>query len=75
MKTDLTFVETVFLFRITNLTGHAVMNEYENNFGLFYSLNDPDEALAGNPKPITLAIYKWFRGENADLSPLYSVGK
>lgn len=75
LKTDLKFVETVFVFRITNLTGYAVMNEYENNFGLFYSLNDPDEELAGKPKPIAIALYQFFKGKDADLSPLYSLGK
>ena len=71
VRSELTFVETVFMFRVSNLTGHAVMNEYENNFGLFYSLQDPDWGIAGSPKPIVIALYKWFKGENADLTPLY----
>lgn len=73
VKNDLTFVETVFVYRISNLTGDAALNEFESNFGLFYSLNEEDITLAGEPKPIAIAFYKWLYGEYTDLTPLYDL--
>lgn len=73
VKEELEFVETVFVFRVSNLTGTARMSTFEDNFGLFYSLNDEDESKAGQPKPIAIALYKWFHGDDADLTPLYDL--
>lgn len=70
VKNDLKFVETVFVFRVTELI-EAPMSDFEDNFGLFRSLNDPDESKRGEPKPIVIALYQWFKGKEADLSPLY----
>lgn len=72
---DLKFVESIFIFRVSNLTGNAKMNSFENNFGLFYSLNDEDKNKAGQPKPIAIALYKYLNGENADLQPLYNLAE
>lgn len=67
---ELPFIETVCFFRLTNLA-EATSTAYENNFGLFYSLLDKDKSVAGQPKPTAIALYKWFYGEDADLTPLY----
>ena len=67
-KTRLKFVETLFLFRMTDCYS-APISDYEDHFGLFYS---PDDTVnMGKPKPYTETIYKWFYGENADTSGLY----
>lgn len=71
VKKELPFVETVFVFRFTNLTGAAKMSTFEDNFGLFRSLYDENADCAGEPKPIAVALYRYFKGENVDLSPLY----
>ena len=75
VKKELPFVETVFVFRFTNLTGAAKMSTFEDNFGLFRSLYDENADRAGEPKPIAVALYRYFKGENADLSPLYGFCK
>ena len=71
VKKDLPFVETVYFFRITNLE-QASISSVEDNFGLFRSKNEAT-SFAGEPKPIAVALYQWFKGKGADLTPLYSL--
>lgn len=68
VEKDMPFVETCFWFRYSNCYSRFV-SEGENNFGIFYSPDDPINR--GKPKPIAIAIYKRMHGENADISPLY----
>ena len=68
VKNRLTFVETLFLFRMTDCYT-TPLSDYEDHFGLFYAPGDP--VHKAEPKPYTLTIYKWFYGENADTSGLY----
>lgn len=75
VEKDLKFVESVFIFRVSNLTDKAGMNSFENNFGLFYSLNDTNSGKSGQPKPIAVALYKYFKGEKASLEPLYKTAE
>lgn len=70
IKTDLPFVETVMMFRLSNVAEFYDVGSMENSFGLFYSPNDVDE-WASKPKPIAIELYKYFNGQNADLSVLY----
>ena len=67
-KSRLKFVETLFLFRMTDCYTTPI-SDYEDHFGLFYAPGDPINK--GKPKPYTETIYKWFNGENADTSGLY----
>ena len=67
-KSRLKFVETLFLFRMTDCYTTPI-SDYEDHFGLFYAPGDPINK--GKPKPYTETIYKWFYGENADTSGLY----
>ena len=66
---DLDFVESVFLFRLSNLTGEDAQSEYEDNIGLFYSIQQ-GTANAGLPKPMTYALFSYLYGEDADTSAL-----
>ena len=68
VKERLTFVETLFLFRMSDCYTTPI-SDYEDHFGLFYAPGDP--VNKGKPKPYTESIYKYFRGENADVAPLY----
>ena len=68
VKNRLKFVETMFLFRMTDCYTTPI-SDYEDHFGLFYAPGDP--VNKGKPKPYTETIYKWFYGENADVSGLY----
>lgn len=70
---ELPFVETVFIYRVSNLTGDYAINTAENNFGLFYSINDSENS--GKPKPIAIALYKWINGVNADATVLYNLDR
>ncbi len=63
----LDYVETIFLFRLTNVTQHS--DNAEGHFGLFYSPNDPENP--GAPKPAAISIYQYQHGKDADLTPLY----
>jgi len=74
IKKNLPFVETVFVFRLTNIKQMYTSGSIENSFGLFYSPNDTDDK-ASVPKPIALALFKYFNGENADVSALYKYVK
>ena len=62
------YVETLFIFRITNLWNFKD-NELETNYGVMYAQADP--VNRGKPKYQALAIYRWFYGEEVDTTPLY----
>ncbi len=62
------YAEKFFLFRITNLCNFQD-NELETNYGIMYAQMDP--VNRGKPKYQAIAIYKWFYGNDADLTPLY----
>lgn len=68
IRKDLTFIETIFIFRMSNCYTNPI-SEFEDNFGLFYAPGDPENR--GKPKPYTINILKYFKGENADVSSLY----
>ena len=67
-KTKLPYVETMFLFRLSDCYTTPI-SDYEDYFGLFYAPGDP--VNKGKPKPYTETIYKFFQGQDADTSPLY----
>ncbi len=69
IEKELPFVETAFMFRITDLAS-APVSAAEDHFGMFRSLDDADSAIAGQPKPIAYALYKYFHGNDADTSVL-----
>lgn len=60
------YVETIFIFRITNLWDYKE-NALEMNYGIMYAQVDAEKH--GAPKYQAIAIYKWFYGANADVSP------
>ncbi len=62
------YAETIFIFRLTNLHAFAE-NALETNYGIMYAQKDP--VNLGKPKYQAIAIYKWFYGNDADLTPLY----
>lgn len=70
IKEQLPFVETAFVFRLSNVAEYYTDGSMENSFGLFYSPDDTEE-WASKPKPIALALFKYFNGENADTTALY----
>lgn len=70
IKTELPFVETAFMFRLSNVAEFYREESEENSFGLFYSPDD-DAEWAGKPKPIAISLFEYFNGENADKSILY----
>ena len=62
------YAETIFVFRLTNLH-NFVENALETNYGIMYAQLDP--VNLGKPKYQAIAIYQWFYGKEADLTPLY----
>ena len=65
---ELDYVESIYLFRLSNC--YAYNNtDFERNFGLMYSPDDP--VNEGAPKPAGLAVFRYFNGSEADTSPLY----
>ena len=62
------YAETIFVFRLTNLHNFEE-NALETNYGIMYAQMDPINR--GKPKYQAIAIYKWFYGKDADLTPLY----
>ena len=70
IKEELPYIETVFFFRLSNIAQYYDAGSQENSFGLFYSPNDTDE-WASKPKPIAIELFKYFNGQNADVSVLY----
>lgn len=68
-RDELTFAETFFVFRLTSGYSYT-FSDQEDNFGIFYSPDDP--VHRGKPKPVALTVFRFFNGENADASLLYS---
>ena len=62
------YAETIFVFRLTNLHNFEE-NALETNYGIMYAQLDP--VNLGKPKYQAIAIYQWFYGKEADLTPLY----
>ena len=72
VKAEMPYVQTVMAFRLTTLTTQDI-SVGENNFGIMYNKDDP--LYGGQPKPAAIAIAKYIRGEDADLSMLYKYVK
>ncbi|MBE7080614.1 MAG: hypothetical protein E7371_05185 [Clostridiales bacterium] len=72
VKAEMPWVQTVMIFRLTTLATQDI-SLGENNFGIMYNKDDP--LYGGQPKAAALAIAKYSRGENADLSGLYKYVK
>lgn len=72
VKAKMPYVQTVMIFRLTNLYTQNV-SEGENNFGIMYNKDDP--LHGGAPKPVAVALAKYIRGEAADLTNLYKYAK
>ena len=72
VKAEMPFVQTVMVFRLTSLTTQDI-SVGENNFGIMYNKDDP--LYGGQPKAAAIAIAKYIRGEEADLSILYKYVK
>lgn len=68
----LPWVETIFLFRLFNLSNRPE-SEGEDNFGLVYNEYDWYNPLF--PKPASIDIYRYINGENAPLDALYKFSK
>ena len=66
------YVQTAMVFRLTTLTTQDIFVG-ENNFGIMYNKDDP--VNGGKPKAAALALAKYIRGEDADLSILYKYVK
>jgi len=65
VRDEMPWVETVFVFRLSNCREKSV-SDFENNFGVFNSPND--EEIPGEPKKIAYTLYKFFNGREADES-------
>ena len=72
VKAEMPWVQTTIIFRLTTLATQDI-SLGENNFGIMYNKDDP--LYGGQPKAAALAIAKYVRGENADLSALYKYVK
>ena len=72
VKAEMPYVQTVMAFRLTNLTTQDI-SLGENNFGIMYNKDDP--LNGGQPKAAAIAIAKYIRGDDADLSILYKYVK
>ena len=72
VKAEMPWLQTAMIFRLTTLATQDIRLG-ENNFGIMYNKDDP--LYGGQPKPAAIAIAKYIRGENADLSGLYKYVK
>ena len=72
VKTKMPYVQTVMVFRLTTLVTQDI-SLGENNFGIMYNKDDP--VNGGKPKAVAIALAKYIRGEDADLSMLYKYVK
>ena len=72
VKAEMPWVQTTIIFRLTTLATQDI-SLGENNFGIMYNKDDP--LYGGQPKAAALAIAKYVRGEDADLSALYKYVK
>ena len=68
VKAKMPYVQTVMIFRLTTLVTQDI-SLGENNFGIMYNKDDP--VNGGKPKAAAIALAKYIRGEDADLSMLY----
>lgn len=72
VKAKMPYVQTVMVFRLTTLVTQDI-SLGENNFGIMYNKDDPING--GKPKAVAIALAKYIRGEDADLSILYKYVK
>ena len=72
VKTKMPYVQTVMVFRLTTLVTQDI-SLGENNFGIMYNKDDP--VNGGKPKAVAIALAKYIRGKDADLSMLYKYVK
>ena len=69
IKEELPWVETFHTFRMFNWdTAPLEPDSIERFFGLFTS---PNSVQGASPKPVALALFHYFNGEEADASGLY----
>ncbi len=68
IKKELPWVETVCMFRITDMYNVKYDVESENTFGLFYNPNDPENV--GKPKPAAVAITRYIKGGTLTLDDM-----
>ena len=72
VKAEMPWLQTAMIFRLTTLATQDI-SLGENYFGIMYNKDDP--LYGGQPKPAAIAIAKYIRGEDADLSGLYKYVK
>ena len=68
INTNLTFIDTVIIYKIADISSDNGMQGSERGFGLFYSGDDLDYAY--EPKPIAKTVYSFFHGGSTDYSAL-----
>ncbi len=68
LDTELTFIDTVFLYKIADISGDAGASAVETYYGLFYSGDDLDNPYAA--KPSAKAVYSYFHNGSTDYSAL-----
>ncbi len=59
IKDELPFVEAFCMFRITDMYSVKYDVATENNFGMFYNPNDPENL--GKPKPSAVAVARYIK--------------
>ena len=73
IKKHLPWIETVHMFRLfdwkVNVDPALPGDSIEKTFGLYTTPNNT--TFGPQPKPVALALFKHFNGENADTAPLY----
>ena len=69
IEKDLPFVESFFVFRVCDNVEQD-FNGSQDGFGIFHA--PLDEENPGKPKPVALALFHYFNGEDADEAPLYA---
>ena len=69
IKSKLSYVETVIVFRITDLYKQNI-SAYENSFGMLKSICDPNVTEENVIKKIGETYFRIINGENADLQKL-----
>ena len=72
VRAEMPWLQTAMIFRLTTLATQDI-SLGENNFGIMYNKDDP--LHGGEPKAAAIAIAKYIRGEDADLSGLYKYVK
>lgn len=69
IDTKLSYVDTVMVFRITDLYKQDI-SAYENSFGMLRSICDPSVTEENVVKPIGETYFRIINGNNADLNKL-----